>query len=443
MKPSDLRFARRSGQVNTVLVVMIVLALGGLTAAYVCYARSDELRNQLEQARAQKTELEKRLGETRAAIEEWQRVVGLAIDVARAKVDSFQPKLVPPRDSLAGMILTLEEKRTEALYLLQVAQGNLEQARKDLEGAQATYEASRREKEAELKAAQDGLAKATAELKSVEQDFRTQISKLQQDRVQAERELRKMREDLQEKERGYDLEVQRLKIGLRARLEELRGKTQEFIGQDADGSIIFVRAALGVTTIDLGEKQGVKAGMVFKVFRRDETGERIDKGRVRVRTTEANASVASVVDTARDHPMIPGDLIETPLYPEGARFCIIGLFPKKKTNYVYSFEDLAKMIENFGGIVVPDVTLDTDYVIEGFSTSYPNLILSDFITMGGQELEDLRKEEVERGLGRKLPELSEAALQKIMDSDVERRNEAIEFQTPVMTAEEFLQYIVR
>lgn len=443
MKLCERTDARRTGQVNALLVVMIVLAVGGMTAAYIFYARADELRNQLQEVRAEKTALEKHLGETRAAIEEWQRLVGLQLDVARAKVDSFDPKLVPPRDNLAGLVLTLEEKHTDAQYLRQVAQGNLEQARKDLEGAKATYEASRQEKEAELKTTQDRLAKATAELKSVEQDFRTQISQLQQDRVRSERDLRKLREELQEKEREYDLEVQRLKIILRGKLEDLRGKTQEFIGQDADGTILFTRPSLGVTTIDVGEKQGVKAGMVFKVFRRDETGERINKGRVRVRTTQANASVASVVDTVSAQPMVPGDMIETPLYPEGSRFCIIGLFPRRKTNYVYSFEDLAKMIESFGGIVVQDVTLDTDFVVEGLSMSYLNFNLSDYVQMGGQEIEDLRKDEVERLLGRKLPELSKAALQKIMDSDVQRRNEAIEYQVPIMSAEEFLQYIAQ
>jgi len=431
----------RTGEVNPLMVLVMVLAAAGLIAAYCFYARADDLRSEVELTQAEQRQAQSRLSSAKKAVEDWEKAVGVDLDVARAKVESFQPKLVAPRENFAGLVLTLEEKRREADYLLEVARDNLLLAEKDLEAVKASYDASRREKEREHKVLKDRLSKATAELRSVEGGFRAEIRRLQQNRSRSDRALRQLREELEEKEREYDLEVQRLKIELRAKLEVLRSRMQEFIGE-ADGEILFVDAVLNVVTINIGAKHGVKDGMVFKVYRRDETGERVDKGRVRVRKTDEGVAVAAVVNTLPKQGMIPGDLIESPLFPEGARFCIIGLFPRKE-GYVYTFEELVKDIEKFGGIVVKDVTLETDYIIQGYSVSYASLDLSRFLRIEGQEFEDLRPDQVYRALGRELPEQTLEAVATIMDSDVQRRNDSIELQVPLMTVEEFLEYFVR
>ena len=430
----------RAGQVNALMVFVIVLAVVGLISAYCFYARADNLRSEVELTKEEQQQAQARLSSAKKATENWEKVVGVELDVARAKVEDFKPKLVAPRENLSGLVLTMEEKRREADYLLEVARDNLSVAEKDLEGVKVAYETSRREKDAEYQELNDRLSKATAELRSVEGGFRGEIRRFQQDRSRSDRELRQLREELDEQEREYDLEVQRLKIELRAKLEVLRSKVQEFTGE-ADGGILFVKPSLNTVTIDIGSKDGVKDGMVFKVYRRDETGERVDKGRVRVRKTDPNVSVTSVIDVLPRQGLIPGDMIGSPLFPEGSRFCMIGLFPRKH-DHPYTYEELAKTIERFGGVMVEDVTLETDFLIEGYSVSYANLNLSEFLRLEGKELEDLQAFEVYRALGRELPEQTLEAVETIMDSDVQRRNDAIELQVPILPVKDFLEYIV-
>ena len=111
-------------------------------------------------------------------------------------------------------------------------------------------------------------------------------------------------------------------------------------------------------------------------------------------------------------------------------------------NLHQALEKLAHLFERFGGHMVEDVTLETDFLIEGYSVSYANLDLWEFLRLEGKEIEDLQAFEVDRALGRLLPEQTLEAVETMMDSDVQRRNDAIELHVPMLTVKSFLEYIV-
>lgn len=434
---------RRAGEVAVLLVLAIIAALGALVGAYVMYARADEARVNTEATQKETRDTKAKLDKARADIQKWQQLVGVeTVEEVKAKVNEFTPALIMPRNNLAGLITTLEEMRSKDQYRLMIAEDKLLKAQTDLEAARTEYETNRKIKDAELKRQQTRLSEATQELKKIESDFRNQINTFRSEQSNAKKKMRRMQEDLEEEQRRHRLEVQKLKNELSAMLEEVRAKMQEQI-PEADGKILFVKAALNSATIDIGMKEGVKSGMVFKVYRRDETGERVDKGRIRVRRADADVSVAEIIDTEGSESVIPGDLLDSPLFPEGQTFCVIGIFPKKM-DYPYPRWEVMETIERFGGRVVENVDLNTDFVVTGHVERYDALDLSTAMRMRGMEdIEEIQKWDLENQLGRRFEEGSEDELQTIMDDDVSRRNDAIELRTPVLTSEEFMQYVAR
>lgn len=438
---------RRTGEISVVLVLLIVAAVGALVGAYVMYARADEARINTEATQKQTQDTKTRLDKTRESIQRWQQLVGVeTVDEVEEKVEKFGrdfgTELVTPRDNLAGLITTLEDMRSEDQYRLKIAEDKLLKAEMDLEAAKTEYETNRTIKDAELKRQQKRLSEATRELKKVESGFRKQISALRSEQSAAKKKMRRMQEDLEEDQRRHRLEVQKLKNELSAMLEEIRSKMQEHI-PEADGKVLFVKPSLNTAMINIGLKEGVKSGMVFKVYHRDETGERVDKGRVRVRRADADVSVAEIVDTEGSEFVIPGDLLDSPLFPEGQSFCVIGIFPKKE-GYVHTRWELIETIEQFGGKVVETVDMNTDHVVSGLVKRYDALSLSSIMNMRGMEdIEEIQKWDLEVQLGRRFEEGTEDELQTIMDDDVSRRNDAIELRTPVLTAEEFMTYVAR
>jgi len=436
--------ARRAGQISVLLVIAIIAAVGALVGAYVMYARADEAHINTEATEKEQQDNKKKLDKARADIQKWQQLVGVeTVNEVRQKVEDFaEAELVTPRDNLAGLIKTLEEMRSKDQYRLMIAEEKLLKAEMDLEAARTEYETNRRIKDAELKRQQARYSEAERERKKVESDFRKQISGLRSEQSSAKKKTRRMQEDLEDAQRNHRLEVQRLKNELRTMLEEVRSKMRVHV-PEADGKILVVEAALNTATIDIGMKHGVRSGMVFKVYRPDETGERVDKGRIRIRRARADVSIAEIVDTEGSEAVIPGDSLDSPLFPEGQAFCVIGIFPKKK-DYLYTRWEVIEAIEQFGGRVVEKVDLNTDYVVFGHVERYDVLNLSEVMKMGGvEDIEEIQKWDLELQLGRRLEEGTEDELQTIMDDDVSRRNDAIELRTPMLTIEEFMTYVAR
>ena len=434
--------SRRAGQISGFLILMIVLAMAALVCAYVFYSISDERRSNLEATQKAIRESDQRLGEAQSNIQKWQQVVGVE-DVAEVvrKVEEFDPELVGTRRNLAGLIHTLEEMRDESLRRQQIAEHNLVKAKKALDGVTAEYEANQKAKQEELNAFRKRLAAAESELKKVKQEYNSKTGTLKSEGKNAQRKISQLKEELEEEQRRHVLEVQRLKIELGTKLEEIRSKMREFM-VEADGKILFVEPALNTVTINIGRKDGVKAGMVFKVYRLDETGERVEKGRIRVRRADAGVSICEIVDTAKAQALVPSDLIDSPLFPEGHNFCVIGIYPRKE-GYDHARWEIVDIIKSFGGNIVDKVDLTTDYVIQGIVEHYEAFNLSDYIDTRGREFDELPKWDVERQLGRRLEDLNAEELRDIMDGDVERRNNALEFRVPVLTADEFMQYVAR
>jgi len=115
--------------------------------------------------------------------------------------------------------------------------------------------------------------------------------------------------------------------------------------------------------INLG-KEKVFPGLVFEVYYIDNYGRRMVKGKVEVFQTLVGSSVANIVQSDPEHPIVAGDAIQTPFAPFGyqKRFVIAGIIPE---DAVYNEDQLKALIRLNGGEVQDAVGLKTDVLILG------------------------------------------------------------------------------
>jgi len=132
----------------------------------------------------------------------------------------------------------------------------------------------------------------------------------------------------------------------------------------ADGRIAAADVVTGIVSIDLGLDDRVRPGMVFKVFRQDEAGALIEKGKIRVtHVVHTHRSIAGTIEIKDvTYPFVQGDLIDAPDFPEIKKVILIGTFDEDTG---HSREEVIGFITKYGGVVVDEVDIDTDFVVAG------------------------------------------------------------------------------
>lgn len=148
--------------------------------------------------------------------------------------------------------------------------------------------------------------------------------------------------------------------------EELARASSEF-----DGRITHVVLDQAYAYIDIGSEQTLLKGTRFKVFGTLKGGKKVEKGEVEVTNIFSNYAQVAILSTL--HPELPlavGDYINNDVYdPKKAKvFAFAGRFVGK-----YSNEDAKSKIEEMGGKVMSDVSLETTYLVVGDGyQSHPN-----------------------------------------------------------------------
>jgi len=129
----------------------------------------------------------------------------------------------------------------------------------------------------------------------------------------------------------------------------------------SDGVILQATATAGFVVIDRGLDDNLRRGTVFKVFNR-RGGDNYIKGEIEVWQVKRRTSVCRVLDEAdANDPLIPGDHIFNAIYnpDEQKIFVIVGEFQ------TYSHGELQRFIEDVGGRVDDELSIDTHYLVAG------------------------------------------------------------------------------
>lgn len=150
-----------------------------------------------------------------------------------------------------------------------------------------------------------------------------------------------------------------------------------------DGRIDAVDRAANEVVLSIGRRNKAVLGMTFAVYsdataiRADEiTGEyAAGKAVLEIVRVEDGFSRARIISASEGNPIIRGDVVANAVYDPNKtyRFVVDGLFDVNGDGRATRFErdELAALIERWGGTVVDEVTGDLDFIVLGAQPILP------------------------------------------------------------------------
>ncbi len=153
----------------------------------------------------------------------------------------------------------------------------------------------------------------------------------------------------------------------------------------ADGKIVDVEGDIAI--MNLGADDGVKNGMVFLIYKLEGTAP-MAKSLGVVRTTDPGSPVSLLKlyrpkgdvelmgQEATNLPVIIGDFVSNPFFMPGRKpkFFLDGAFATTdKWGITLDIKDIERKIIEYGGEIVHQISVDTDYVVLGEEYKTANL----------------------------------------------------------------------
>ncbi|MGB2802774.1 MAG: BRCT domain-containing protein [Phycisphaerae bacterium] len=259
-------------------------------------------------------------------------------------------------------------QRIEAL-VLEVRQNN--QSMEDLKG-------QIRGLQAELGAAKEQHAVQVAQHQQNLADERTRLTSARDSAVQQSgqfnEETKRLRDQWMEERRQWKIEKENLGREILTRdnaLNDLKEKLERLgtlpTELAADGHVVQVAELGSVAYADIGKKDGVMLGMPFSVFSPVEFGKEEPMPKASARVVRIMDDASELRVTVRgDEPLVAGDVLHNPVYDRGRRlrFLLIGEIDMDGDGADDS-GSLKALIQELGGRVETEVSVQTDYLISG------------------------------------------------------------------------------
>jgi NAD-dependent DNA ligase len=232
----------------------------------------------------------------------------------------------------------------------------------------------------DLVKAQEAFTEAKSRLESEKQDLSDEKSRIDKDfekyKTEATAEMARLTKALDDLYVAKDEERKKFEMdiaSLYSQISELerriqtiiKKKPQELMSCDPDGGIILADNKLGIAWIDLGRQDGLRVGHIFSVFRYIKGGRRKIKGEIEVKVIQDKMSQAAIIQCLEpeDDPIVKGDHIISPLFDK--KKAPVFVFSGELVNPLYSKKEVTKKIEEMGGKVAREVTVETDFLIAG------------------------------------------------------------------------------
>lgn len=244
----------------------------------------------------------------------------------------------------------------------------------------------------------------------------------------ASKELSTARSSIQKLEKQLEEKDQRLK--------DIAGKLAKFQpGMDtvtpqqiADGTIVRSIPVEDIVYISLGKRDRITPGMPFSVYARTPRGDNgQEKATIEVVNVFDTTSEARVKSSRPGQPIIAGDLIANLVYDKNReyRFVVAGDFDLNFDGQTdqpggVAGQDVARMIERWGGQISPILDSSVDFVVLGAPPPQPSAPAADAT--------DEAKQRAAEQAGRR----------QVFDS---LRAEAKALSIPVLTRTQFLHFI--
>ena len=159
-----------------------------------------------------------------------------------------------------------------------------------------------------------------------------------------------------------DIQVRNLQIRLEKLLEETR-KEKSLDDVEPDGAILNVLSDSGKAWIDLGRRNLLNKGLVFRVFQFVKGGKRLYKGRVEVRKVDERMSEVRVIEEIDSlNPIARGDFVASPFYDPESDLIFVFAGTELESGRITK-DNLVTKMQSYGARIGDKVDLSTDYLV--------------------------------------------------------------------------------
>lgn len=270
-----------------------------------------------------------------------------------------------PRREYATLTALYNDVFTDRIRALEKALKADQDAKSWHEQVRAQTEANRKMKErleVQISELRENVREIEAEKSAAEQRHKAEISRLLA-------QIEQLRTEKEESDKKHNMEV----AALRSEIAEKKRRIKDILKKppktlmwcDPDGEILLADNRHGYCWVNLNRRHGIQVGNIFEVFRYIKGGRRKRKGRIEIKKVEDLLSKAAIIETVdpEDDPVVKGDHIISPLFDkeETKEFVFAG----ELINPIYSKADVKRMIEEMGGKVVSEVSVETDFLVLG------------------------------------------------------------------------------
>lgn len=299
------------------------------------------------------------------------------LNALREQRDRISSRILPDLGERRGHLIDLKPQIEEQIELRQVKLQELKDVDEDematVQGilgpkhdqALARIEEVLQNRFAEFQTQLANVERARLELGQVEEQALVNERNAQDVRLDLRRKVEERKRELEQKRREHRSQLLVLEKDVkerRERVEELLDrrdfKTEELI---SDGQILQSNVLDGFVVIDLGFDHDLRKGMRFDVYNRRGGKNRI-KGEIEVIEVEQRISTARVLEEVDENdPLIPGDHLHNAIYnPDEQKIYVIA-----GDLFRFTKPEIAKMIEEAGGKVEPEITRQTHFLVAG------------------------------------------------------------------------------
>jgi hypothetical protein len=304
-------------------------------------------------------------GDASASMSELRNRIGQIDGSQEGSLLSLIEKLNDEIGTLTEQLETADEERV-------LAQQNAEGEAERVQSIEGEFTASAAELQGLVEQYRLELERMQTAYESLEQRYIDDIEEITANAADAEDSMQGNIEQLTEDN-----------IRLQNQLQILSGQVSDVIYKGlpeeahVDGTVNQVNALDNEVIISIGRDKKAVLGMSFAIYddatdirENPETGEYpAGKAIVEIIKVEDQYSRARVISVSEGNPIVRGDVIANAVYdPDKTyKFVVDGLFDMDRDGVASRFERdrLEALIERWGGVIVDEVSGDTDFVVLG------------------------------------------------------------------------------
>ncbi|HOL30640.1 MAG TPA: hypothetical protein PK052_01540, partial [Anaerohalosphaeraceae bacterium] len=207
--------------------------------------------------------------------------------------------------------------------------------------------------------------------KSMQDSVIEQVQTFQNKLEEEQAKLRQKQLDLQETEKKLGQTDMLLKNAM-SKLEAIKPKPdREVQAFQPDAQIIRVDLQNGIVYLDAGINDHVYRGLTFAIYDRNKpvSEEGQNKAEIEVFQVSEQISAARIIKSDKKNPVVKEDLVVNLIWDRKGtnQFVVAGEFDFNNDGRIDAdgAQRIRELIERWGGRVVEDITVDTDFLIIG------------------------------------------------------------------------------